>query len=107
MSVAMPITVITVWRTRKDGHVCPICKALEGYTWTRDVEDPHPKQLVHPIYGPVYDMRPAADCSLIIEEQGHQCRCKLEHQFEVSNIAINDEDNIAEKITKQPIRKEA
>ena len=98
----MPITIITVWRTQKDSHVCPVCKALDGYTWTFDAGDPHPKQLTHPVYGLVYDMRPAADGSLVKEEKGHFCRCRLEHQFEVSN---GDDDCSAKTTSKQSDKK--
>ena len=102
----MPITVKTIWRTKKDAHVCPKCKALEGYTWTFDAGDPYPKQLIHPLYGPVFDIRPAADGSLIKEEKGHHCRCTLEHQFDVTNILTihggeskNTDDNEPDKGT--------
>jgi hypothetical protein len=95
----MPITVITVWRTQKDTKVCSTCKALEGYTWTFDAGDPYPKQLVHPLYGPVYDMRPATHGSLVKEEKGHICRCRLEHQFEVSTN-LPDDKCLAKTIVK-------
>lgn len=88
----MPIIVRTVWRTKNDAHVCPICKALEGYSWTLGADDLFPKQLTHPVYGPVYDMRPAAHGSLVKEEKGHICRCTLKHQFEVSNIKKEDDN---------------
>ncbi|MGD6807682.1 MAG: hypothetical protein ACQCN4_12080 [Candidatus Bathyarchaeia archaeon] len=73
-----------IWRTQKDDDVCPTCKALDGYTWSIGIDEPYPKQLIHPIFGPVFDNRPAADCSLVKEEKGHCCRCTLEHQFDIS-----------------------
>ena len=88
----MPIKIKTVWRTKKDSQVCPICKALEGYTWIFDADEPYPKQLIHPIFGPVYDTRPAAACSIVKEKEGHKCRCTLEHQFEVSMPVITADD---------------
>ncbi len=99
----MPITVVTVWKTQKDTEVCPVCKALEGYSWTVDAGEPDPKQLIHPQYGAVYDFRPAADGSLIKEEKGHLCRCTLEHQFEVSN-AITESDP-SKTSGKEPVKK--
>jgi hypothetical protein len=87
----MTITVKTIWKTQKDGEVCAICKALDGYTWSFDAGEPYPKQLIHPLYGPVYDLRPAADGSMIKEKKGHRCRCRLEHQFDVSGaVAVED-----------------
>jgi len=32
----MHISLKTIWRTQKDTQVCPVCNALEGYTWTRE-----------------------------------------------------------------------
>ena len=82
----MSITLRMIWRTQEDSQVCPLCKALEGHTWTLKAGEPYPKQLIHPLYGPVYDTRPAAQGSLVKEELGHICRCTLIHQFDVSNI---------------------
>lgn len=89
----MPIIVRTVWKTQNDAHVCPICKALEGYSWILSPLDSFPKQLVHPFYGPVYDMRPAASGSLVKKEEGHMCRCSLKHQFEASSNSKEDNGN--------------
>jgi hypothetical protein len=73
-----------IWKTQSDTHVCPTCKALEGYTWELGLGDPYPKQLSHPIYGPVYDTRPAVDASMVEESKGHICRCRLKHELHVS-----------------------
>ncbi|MGE5188235.1 MAG: hypothetical protein ACM3JE_04335 [Betaproteobacteria bacterium] len=89
----MSITLRMIWRTQEDSKVCPVCKALEGYTWTLKAGEPYPKQLVHPQYGTVYDTRPAAQGSLIKEEHDHNCRCTLIHQFDVSNIFAHTHDN--------------
>ncbi len=97
----MPIVLRTVWKTQNDAHVCPVCKALEGYSWTLTPMDSFPKQLVHPLFGPVYDMRPAARCSLVKEEEGHQCRCMLKHQFEASCNSEEDEYNQAKRTNRQ------
>ncbi len=72
------------WKTQQDEHVCPICKELDGYTWTVEAGDVCPKKLCHPVYGPVYDKRPAVEGSLVKEEKGHVCRCTLERQLELS-----------------------
>jgi hypothetical protein len=95
----MHITLKTIWRTQKDNQVCPICNALEGYTWTMEAGDAYPKILIHPIYGPVYDTRPAASCSLVKEENGHLCRCTLEHQLDLS--ASNDDSEVKNASEKQ------
>jgi hypothetical protein len=105
----MSITLRMIWRTQEDSQVCPICKALGGYTWIIKAGEPFPKQLIHPIYGPVYDNRPAAEGSLVKEEHGHTCRCTLLHQFDVSDIFARDNsehdrsDKIKEKTVEQKI----
>ncbi len=85
----MHITLRIIWATQKDTQVCPVCKALEGYSWSLSVGDSTPKELIHPVYGSVYDMRPAADCSLVKEENSHICRCTLKHEFELSKNKAN------------------
>ncbi len=96
--VILPI-IRTIWRTQKDRRSAQFA-ALEGHSWTLDIGDPYPKQLIHPVYGPVYDMRPAAKCSLVKEEEGHLCGCTLEHQVRsVSTVLEDDTGNT--KITSQ------
>jgi hypothetical protein len=99
----MHISLKTVWRTQKDTQVCPVCNALEGYTWITEAGDIYPKKLIHPVYGPVYDTRPAAKCSLVNEEKGHICRCSLEHQLELS--ASKEKGAVANGSEKQPENK--
>lgn len=86
----MPFTLKITWKTKKDPLVCPICRALEGYTWIlKGGVDPYPTIFVHPVYGTVYDTRPAAEGSQVKEENGHTCRCTLKHEFDLSNMLNN------------------
>jgi hypothetical protein len=88
----MTLTLKLTWRTRKDAEVCPVCKELEGYTWILEAgPDSYPNQFVHPVYGPVYDTRPAAEGSLIKEEKGHVCRCTLKHEFHTSHEPTSED----------------
>jgi hypothetical protein len=87
----MFVSLKIIWRTQKDESVCPICKELDGYTWSVDIGEPFPKQLIHPVFGPVYDNRPAVEGSLVNEEKGHICRCTIERQFNV--FAPQDNNN--------------
>jgi hypothetical protein len=93
----MYVSLKIIWRTQKDESVCPVCRELDGYTWSVDIGEPYPKQLIHPLFGPVYDNRPAAAGSLVNEEKGHMCRCTIERQFDVfppdnnTNGKSNDE----------------
>jgi len=89
-----------------DALVCPACRELEGHTWILQAgTDPYPNKLVHPIYGHVYDTRPAAEGSLIKEEEGRKCRCTLKHEFHTSEMQtnLNDAPKVAGK--KQPSTK--
>ena len=93
----MSVTLRIIWKTQDDSEVCPICKALEGYTWTLRVGESYPKKLIHPLFGAVYDTRPAADGSLVKEKDGHNCRCTLLHQFEVSTNPAKDSTQYTEE----------
>ena len=86
----MPLTLKIIWKTQNDDHVCPICKILEGFTWVLKTGDTCPIQLSHPVFGPVYDTRPAADGSLVEGAKGHVCRCTLKHEFHLSETLIHD-----------------
>src|SRR5665647_2145257 len=98
MHLALSIT----WTTQKDSQVCPICKALEGYTWILEIGAPLPKQFIHPVHGPVYDTRPAADESIVTEEKGHICRCTLKYGFDLSSSDSNGDNGLANTSIKHP-----
>ncbi len=87
----MDLSLRMTWTTQKDSHVCPICKALEGYTWILEVGASCPKKLIHPVYGPVYDTRPSSEGSLVKEENGSSCRCTLKYGFDLSSPDTNNE----------------
>lgn len=93
------------WTTQKDSRVCPICKALEGYTWFLEVGESVPKQLIHPVYGPVYDTRPAEKGSLVKGEKGHICRCTLKYGFYLSRTDTANESVLADTSNKNPDEK--
>jgi len=99
----MHLTVKIIWRTKKDSQVCPKCRALEGYAWTLKIGDVYPKKLIHPVYGEVYDNRPAAECSLIKEEKGCICRCTIEHRIDLS--VPRDESEPTDENKPQPDKK--
>ncbi len=92
----MPVILRMIWRTKEDSQVCPICKALEGYTWNIEAGDSLPKKLIHPVFGIVYDTRPV-EGSLVNEEEGHLCRCTLLYQIDVSNRLTCELENMSNK----------
>jgi len=91
-----------IWRTQRDDKVCPTCAALDGYTWSLGIDEIYPKQLIHPIFGPVFDNRPAADCSIVKEGNGRKCRCFLEHQIDLSGKRCKKQNHKESPAKHQP-----
>jgi hypothetical protein len=84
-------TVTITWHTQNDGHVCPICKAIDGYTWT--FENAVPDSLIHPQYGEVWNTMLG---SLAHDHAGYgsryrslfsNCRCRIEPRFQLADLA--------------------
>src|SRR4030042_2560758 len=77
----MPTLKVT-WHTKKDQIVCPICRSLEGYTWTFDTRknDKVRDVLKHPVHGAVW----GPQGSLIKEEHG-KCRCEIKTEIDWSD----------------------
>jgi len=84
------VTVVITWATQKDDAVCPICKAIDGYTWTFEGEVPD--SLTHPTYGVIWDI---VTGSLAHEHQLHKgskyglisnCRCHIEPRFDLKEL---------------------
>ena len=78
----MPIMKV-IWHTKKDALVCPVCRSLEGYSWTFDTSknDKMGDVLEHPVYGAVWGLQG----SLIKEENG-KCRCEIKHEIDLSDV---------------------
>jgi len=68
----------------KDGKVCPICKELEGYTWTflAGTDSLQAGFLEHPTYGIVWDSVRGS------EAHGHKgnCRCHISFIVEMHDL---------------------
>ena len=88
----MPSVSIT-WHTQHDDNVCPICKAIDGYTW--NFENEVPDSLIHPTYGEIWNITTG---SLAHEHQLHkgsaygifaECQCSVEGKIEsLSGLAL-------------------
>jgi len=90
-------TVSITWRIM-DSNACPVCKAIDGYTWI--FTDQIPDNLVHPQYGEVWN---TSIGSLAHEhfsaKQGgfpSSCRCHIEPEFDLKDLltkvrALHDE----------------
>lgn len=75
-------TLKIICHTKKDLLVCPVCRSLEGYTWTFDTRkgDKLGDVLEHPVHGAVW----AIEGSLIKEEHG-KCRCEIKNEIDLSD----------------------
>jgi hypothetical protein len=85
----MPSVSIT-WHTQHDDNVCPICKAIDGYTW--NFENEVPDSLIHPTYGEIWNITTG---SLAHEHQLHKgskyglisnCRCHTESKVDARDL---------------------
>lgn len=80
------------WGIMDDG-ACPICKAINGYTWTFETgKDVFPNELVHPQYGEVWNI---SEGSKAHEHHGTglggfpaSCRCHVTPEFNLSDLLV-------------------
>jgi hypothetical protein len=84
----MPSVSIT-WRTQGDDRVCPICRAIDGYTWTFINEVPD--SLIHPVYGEVWNVVTGSlshEHSQFGKKYGllSNCRCHIEPKFDLKDL---------------------
>ena len=79
----MPSINVT-WKAVMDEKVCPICRALNGYTWTFITgKDSMGNSLVHPQFGIVWDVHRGS------QAHGHlqyNCRCHIEPQIDIDDL---------------------
>jgi hypothetical protein len=67
----------------KDDRVCPVCQALEGFTWTFEAGKKQLSgSLVHPSLGVVWDMTSGS------QAHGHRgnCRCNITYIVSLSDL---------------------
>lgn len=93
-------SVSATWKAKNDARTCPICKAMNGYTWV--FKDVVPDSLVHPSFGEVWN---TSIGSLAHEHQqtilsGHKisrtmkygllsnCRCHVEPHFDLKDLLV-------------------
>ena len=70
-----------------DQRVCPICKAIDGFQWVFDVRQGASnltnQGLVHPVYGLVWTPTLGSEAH---GKHSNTCRCRLEFDFEFSEM---------------------
>jgi uncharacterized protein with gpF-like domain len=84
----MPSVSIT-WRAVGDARTCPLCLAINGYTWT--FTDTVPDSLIHPQYDEIWNITTG---SLAHEQKQFgkkygllsNCRCHIEPQFDLKDL---------------------
>jgi hypothetical protein len=66
-----------------DDRTCPICVALNGYTWTFEAgKDTMTAGLFHSSYGIVWDTHQGSKA----HGHGGNCRCRIEPQVDLGDI---------------------
>ena len=78
-----------------DKRVCPVCRELDGYTWTIEVgESTAINELTHPAYGVVCDRARGSRA----HEHGSygECRCQLSFDVDISDINKRLDEILAE-----------
>jgi len=67
-----------------DDRTCPICMAMNGYTWTFEAgKDDFGNELFHPTYGVVWNIHMGS------KAHGHatdNCRCGMSTRFDLSDL---------------------
>ncbi len=73
------------WHTAGDDRVCPVCQALDGYTWIFDTSTgPHmTEDLSHPSFGKVWNVNNGSSAHT---HAPSSCRCHIEHEFDLSDL---------------------
>lgn len=78
----MPTLSIT-WHI-KDAGACPVCKALNGYTWVFDTgKHELGDELVHPQFGVVWSLSQGS------RAHGHErfnCRCHITYDIDLEDV---------------------
>jgi hypothetical protein len=73
----------------QDDRVCPVCREIDGYTWTFEVGiDTLNGRLEHPSHGVVWDLASGS------QAHGHKgnCRCSLTHEINVQDLIAKVEE---------------
>ncbi len=87
------MTSITVtWHTMEDDRVCPICKALNNYTWIFEAGT-FKGSLEHPMFGVVS----TAEHGSTVQHSYGECRCRVSWEIDWTstiNVLTRIRDNI-------------
>lgn len=84
----MPTVSIT-WHTQHDDRVCPVCNAIDGYTWT--FEGDVPDSLIHPEHGEVWNTV-LGSLAHEVHQFGNKhglfstCRCHIEPKVDARDL---------------------
>ena len=77
-------SISLTWHAVMDDRTCPICMALDGYTWTFETgADTFGDYLTHPTYGVVWDVHRGSKAHGHI---GANCRCDMSHETDMKDL---------------------
>jgi hypothetical protein len=92
----MPKVTLT-WQTRRDNHVCPICEALEDYSWIVETgKDVFPTELSHPAYGVVWTIALGSEAH---GKHKDTCRCRINSTVSIKDL-IAKATNLRDELIK-------
>ena len=75
-----------IWVTLHDERVCPICAALEGFTWTFLLGlGQLPGELVHPEFGVVWTVGLGSGAH---GNHAGTCRCSMLYMLDFSDLFV-------------------
>ena len=75
--------ISVTWQSMHDAKVCPVCRDIDGYTWTFEVgKGELTGQLIHPKHGVVWTIDQGS------QAHGHKgnCRCMLTHELNIQDL---------------------
>jgi hypothetical protein len=85
----MTVILKLTWHTQHDDKVCPICNAIDGYTWIIESgKNVFYNSLTHPAYGIVWDVNQGSQAH---GHHGNNCRCHITPEFDLSDLVRKTE----------------
>jgi hypothetical protein len=81
-------TLLLTWHAVEDAKTCPICQAVDGYTWKFEMgKDILIDALFHPVYGIIWSLSQGSNAHAHGYGQGQRnnCRCQIEPDIDYSD----------------------
>lgn len=91
----MTVILKLTWHAQIDDRTCPICQALDGYTWVIESgKNVFYNTLTHPTYGDVWNV---TEGSRAHGHKGNNCRCHITPEFDLKDL-VNKAQKLYETV---------